>query len=181
MPPEPWCLAQARSLHARNFSYIRSTRTCTVVVDPPRRTGAGRGVDLLARLAFSSKRFPTPHRRLAPRRIYSGSGLSTDGSRLSARNTRSPVAHDSHDEAPAVDDGWCTATSSGGAPVPAGVRVTEALHQEPSSPCQCADAVARKLSSASRVVLAGGHDRGNRVAYSRCVSVGHAVPVAAQL
>src|SRR6202162_3783956 len=143
MPPEPWCLAQARSLHARNFSYIRSTRTSAVVVDPPRRTGAGRGVDLLARLAFSSKRFPTPHRRLAPRRIYSGSGLSIDGSRLSARNTRSPVAHDSHDEEPAGGAGWCTATSSWGAPVPAGLRVTEALHQEPSSPCQCADAVAR--------------------------------------
>src|ERR1700680_1624080 len=139
----------------------------------------GDGIGLLARLAVSSKCFPEPDPRLAACSVYEWPRLSVDRSRISSGHTRSSITHDSHDEAPSVDDGCRSATSSGGARVSAGVRTPEALHQGPSPPGQSAGTMARTQSYASGVGLAGGHGCGNRMAFSRHVSVGHALSVGA--
>src|SRR5580704_8562096 len=170
-----WRSAQARSLHG-NPSHVRAPCPRAVVVAPVRHhihTGDVRGGGLLARLAFSSKCFSQPDSRLAARSVYGWSGLSVDGGRVSACRTRSSVTHDSHAEAPSLDDDCGSAGSSGSACVSTGMRLTEALHYERCP--QAASTMARTLSYASWVVLAGGNGGRNRMASSRCVSVGHAL------
>src|ERR1700680_1574540 len=174
--------AQARFRHGRP-SHVRAPCPHAVVAAPARyhmRVGAD-GVGLLAWLAFASRCFPQPDPRLAPRRIYEWTLFSVGCRRVSARHPRSSLPHDSHDEAPSVDDGCCSASSSGGARVPAGVRAPEALHQELSSFRQSAGTMARTLPYASRVLLAGRHGSRDRMAPAGCVSVGHALSVGAWL
>jgi hypothetical protein len=88
----------------------------------------GHSIGLLARLDFSSKCHSDAHRRLAARIVHEWTRFSVDRGRISTRYTRSSVTYDSHDEAPSVDDGCCTANSSGCARVSVDVRVTETLH-----------------------------------------------------
>src|SRR3984957_236210 len=124
--------AQARFLHAK-ASHVRAPCPGAVVVAPVRphiHPGGGRGSGLFSRLAFSSKCFSQPNSRLAARSVYGWSGLSVDCGRVSARRTGSSVTHDSHAEAPSVDDDCGSAGSSGSACVSTGVRLTEALHYE---------------------------------------------------
>src|SRR5580704_1280557 len=171
-PLKPWRSAQARSLHGKP-SHVRVPCPRAGVVAPVRRphhTGGGRGRGLFSRLAFSSKCFSQPNSGLAARCVYGWSGLGVDCGRVSARRTRSSVTHDSHAEAPSVDDDCGSAGSSGSACVSNGVRITEALHYERCP--QAASTMARTLSYASWVVLAGGNGGRNRMASSRCVSVG---------
>src|SRR5438270_8167405 len=131
-------------------------------------------VDLSARLARSSKCLSKPDRRLAARGVFEWPHLSVARCRLPTRHTRSSTTHGSHAEAPSVDDGRCSLDSSGGTDVYHGVRPSEILHADVSSTRQFAVTMARTLRSASCVVLAGGHGSRDRMACSRCVSVGHA-------
>ena len=175
-----WRWAQARSCHASS-SHVRSPCPHAVVVAAAPAARRGCGIDILARLDFSSKCLSKPRCQLAPCGIYSRVNFSVDCRRLSTGHTRSSIAHHSHDEAPCFNDGRCPAASSWCACVPVHLRAAETFHQEWSFPRLGAVAVVGTLSSESCVVLAGGHDCCNRMASSRCISVWHAVPVGPSL
>jgi hypothetical protein len=100
--------------------------------------------------------------------------------RVSTRHARSPLAHNSHVEAPSVDDGCCPANSGWRNGVSADMRASEALHSQASFSRHSARTKATKRFHESGVVLAGRYGRGNWMASSGCVSVGHAVPLGAQ-
>src|SRR5579871_649970 len=166
---------KARSRHGRN-GYVRVQCADSVVAISARvyiDTG-GRSVDLSARVARSSKGLPKPDRRLEARCVLERSRLNVACCRLSTRHIRSSIAYVSHAEAPSVNDGCRSADSSGGSHVYPGVRPSEILHSEVSSIRQFGYAMARTRHSASCVELAGGYGSRDRMAYSRCVSVGYA-------
>ncbi len=172
---KPWCAAAARCRHGRP-GYVRAPCPDSVAAISSRdHTGTGghsRG--LSARLARCSKCLPKPDRRLAAGGLPMWPCLSVDCCRISTLRTRSSVTHDSYVEAPAADDRRCSAHSSGGARLYAGVRLSEIVHQEVSSRRQSVGAMARRLRSLSCIVLAGRYSSRNRMASSRRVSVGHA-------
>ena len=173
LKPSRW--AQAKSRQGRE-SYGRAPCPDAVVVGPTRNRihASGHSIGVFARLDLPSKCFSNSHRRLAIGSVYEWPRRHMDCGRISTRCTRSSFSYDSHDEAPSVDDGCCSANSSGDTRVYLGVRASEALYQDLSSPRKSAGTMARTLSSSSCVVLAGGHNGRNRMASSWCVSVRHA-------
>src|SRR6202035_1621690 len=124
-----WRSTRAGSHNGRP-SYVRTPCPDVVVVDPARhRVHADcRSIGLFVRLACSAKCLPKPDRYLAACDVYERSRHSVDWGRVSTRHTRSSTTYDSHAEAPSVDDGRCTADSSGGTRVDPGVCPSEALH-----------------------------------------------------
>ena len=117
--------------------------------------------------------FPTliPGWRLAA--FMGGSMLVWTAVASPLATARSSVAHDSHDEASSVDDGCCTADLSGEHRCfrwPAAYRSSSSRTggHSPVVPGRWL----RKLSSASGVVLAGGHGCRNRMASSRAFQSG---------
>src|ERR1700735_137299 len=160
--PKRWRWAQARSRHASS-SHVRAPCPHAVVVAPTPPARRGCGIDLLARLDFSSQCLSKPRCRLAARRIYRRANLNLDCRRISTGHTRSSITHDSYDEAPCFNDGRCTAAFSWCTCVSFHLRVAETFHQERSFPRHGAVAVVRTLSSESCIVLGGGQDRGNWV------------------
>lgn len=163
--------------HNGRSSYVRTLCPDALVVDPARQhvhADSGR-CGLFARLACLAKCLPKPHRPPSACGVYERSRHSVDWGRVFICHTRSSIAHGAHAETPSVDDGRCTAPFSGRTRFFVSVRATKAIHQGPSLLHQRAEAMARKLSSVSGAVLAGGHSGNNRVASSRGISVGHAV------
>lgn len=176
-----WRSAPARSRHGRQ-SYVPALCPDDVVVGPARdhlHTG-GRIVNLLARLAFSSKRFPKSDPHMAPSSVYEWARFSVDCRRVSTRHTRSPLTHNSHVETPSVDDGCCPANSGRRTHLSADMRASEALHSHAWFSRHSARTRATTRSHESSVVLAGRYGRGNWMASSGCVSVGHAVRLGAR-
>src|ERR1700688_461169 len=135
----PWRWEQARFRHDRE-SYGRAPCPDAVVVGPTRNHihASDHCIGVFARLDLPSKRLSNSHRRLAAGSVYEWPRLRMDCGRISTRCTRSSFPYDSHDEAPSVDDGCRSANSSGDTRVYLGVRASEALHQDLSSPRQSA-------------------------------------------
>jgi len=176
-----WRSAPARSRHDRR-SHVSTPCPGDVVFGPARDHlhAGGHSVNLLARLDFRSKCFPKSDPRMAPGIVYEWARFGVDCRRVSTRHTRSPLTHNSHVETPSVDDGCSPANSGWRTRVSADLRASEALHSQASFSRHSARTRATKRFHESGIVLAGRYGRGNWMASSSCVSVGHAVPLGAQ-
>jgi len=175
-----WRSAPARSRHGRR-SYVPAPCPGDVVFGRAGdhvRTGA-HSVNLLAWLDFPSKCFPESDPRMAPGIVYEWARFGVDRRRVSTCHARSPLTHNSHVETPSFNDGCCPASSRWLTGVSADMRASEGLHSQASFSRHSVRTRATKRFHESGIVLAGRYGRGNWMASSGCVSVGHAVPLGA--
>ena len=128
-----------------------------------------------ARLAFSSERPSSADPRLAAHSVYECTLVRVDCGRISTHYARSSVTYDSHDEAPSVDDGCCSAHSRRSTRVPLLCGFPKLFIKSDAS---LAGLPARWLNAVFGLplVLAGWHGGRNWMASAVCVSVRHAFP-----